>query len=113
MKKLFLTGIFLIGFALQTNAFNINDCIEELAMQNINSKNLLTYLKENHLTDKILSVCSENICSNISFSHVEQDIKNFIKQNLAILKNENEEDALEAELKGFKIDKITFHSCDS
>ena len=53
MKKLLITGIFLIGFVMQTNAFNIKDCLEYRNTPDLNSKNLLSYIKENNLMDKI------------------------------------------------------------
>lgn len=112
MKKLLLTGIFLIGFALNTNAFNINDCLEYIKTQNLNSKNLLSYIKENNLTDKIMEVCSEDVCTKLNFSTLEQSVKYFIQRNIDILKNKDIESALEAELKGFKIDKIQINSCN-
>lgn len=112
MKKLLLTGIFLIGFALNTNAFNINDCLEDIKTQNLNSKNLLSYIKENNLTDKIMEVCSEDVCTKLNFSTLEQSVKYFIQRNIDILKNKDIESALEAELKGFKIDKIQINSCN-
>ena len=112
MKKLLLTGIFLIGFAMNTNAFNINECLKYIQTQNLNSKNLLSYIKENNLADKIMEVCSEDICTKLNFSSLEQSIKYFIQRNIDILKNKDIEAAIEAELKGFKIDKIQINSCN-
>ncbi len=111
MKKFLITGILLICFANQTNAFDIKNCIEEISNLQINSKNILSYIKENHLTDKIMSICSSVTCKNINGANIEQEIKDFIKQNIALLKNKDLESALEAELKGFRIDKISINEC--
>lgn len=111
MKKLLLTGIFLICFVSYTNAFDIKECIEEISNLQINSKNLLSYIKENNLTDKIMSVCSSETCKNLNGANLEQEIKEFIRQNINLLKNKDLESALEAELKGFKIDKISINEC--
>ena len=112
MKKLFIIGILLVSFGFsELQAFNINDCLEETVINNLNSKNLLTFIKENDLIGKIQKVCSEDICSNLNMVTLEQDIKNFIKQNLNYLREKDNDLALEAELKGFKIDKVIMNSC--
>lgn len=112
MKKLLLTGFFLICFANHTSAFNMGDCIEEISNIQVNSKNLLTYLKENNLTDKIMNVCSGEVCKNLNGANLETEIKEFIKQNIKFLKNKDLEAAIEAELKGFRIDKIGINGCN-
>lgn len=112
MKKLIAT-LFLVSLAINTyQAFNIKDCIKDINVKDLNSKNLLTYIKENDLMDKITQVCSNDICSKISLSSLEQDIKEFINRNLNYLKNKDEDYSLEAELKGFRIDKILINSCE-
>lgn len=93
-------------------AFNIRDCIKDIHIGDLNSKDLLTYIKENELMNKITQVCSNDMCSKISFSSLEQDIKKFINHNLNYLKNKDEDYSLEAELKGFRIDKILINSCN-
>lgn len=112
MKKLLITGIFLIGFVMQTNAFNIKDCLEYRNTPDLNSKNLLSYIKENNLMDKITEVCSEEICTKLNFPTLEQGIKYFINRNIDILYSKDKEAALEAELKGFKMDKISINTCN-
>ena len=78
----------------------------------LNSKNLLVYIKENDLIGKIEKICSEEVCGKISIVTLEQDIKDFIKQHLNQLKRKDNDYALDAELKGFKIDKIIVNSCE-
>ncbi len=113
MKKLFVVAILLISFGIkELQAYNINDCLEETVVNHLNSKNLLTFIKENDLIGKIQKVCSEEVCSNLNMVTLEQDIKNFIKQHLNYLRVKDNENALEAELKGFKIEKIIFNSCE-
>ena len=112
MKRYEEIVTFLIGFAMHTNAFNINDCLEDIQLENLNSKNLLSYIKENNLADKIMEVCSDDICTKLNFSELEQSVKYFIKRNIDFLKNKDIESAIEAELKGFKIDKISINSCE-
>ena len=112
MKKYLILFIFLICLSINTyNAFNKNNCTNEIKTSNLNSKNLLTYINENNLKDKIDRVCSSNICVSINPSNVERDIKSFIEKNISYIKNKNEEAALEAELKGFRIEKIIIYSC--
>lgn len=112
MKKL-ITTLFLVCLAMNTyQAFNIKDCIKDISVVDLNSKNLLTYIKDNDLMDKITQVCSHDMCSKISLSSLEQDIKEFINRNLNYLKSKDEDYSIEAELKGFRIDKILINSCD-
>lgn len=112
MKKL-ITTLFFACLVMNTyQAFNIKDCIKDINIGDLNSKNLLTYIKENDLMDKITQVCSNEMCSKISISSLEQDIKEFINHNLNYLKSKDEDYSIEAELKGFRIDKILINSCN-
>lgn len=111
MKKLIST-LFLVCLAVNTyQAFNLNNCIKDIKIEDLNSKNLLTYIKENDLVDKITQICSNDLCSNINISTLEQDIKDFINRNLNYLKSKGEDYSLEADLKGFRIDKILINDC--
>lgn len=111
MKKI-ITTIFLVCLAVNTyNAFNMENCKKEIQFDNINSKNILSYIKENDLTNKIMKICSSDLCSDITIGNLEQDIKEFIKRNLDYLNNKGNDTSLEAELKGFRIDKIFINSC--
>jgi hypothetical protein len=112
MKKYLIILIFLICLSINTyNAFNINECTNELKLSNLNSKNALEYIKENDLTDKIIKICSSNICMKINSATLERDINNFNAENINYLKNKDEEAAINAGLKGFKIEKIIINSC--
>ncbi len=111
MKKLMLTLLFLFLFIHSYQAFKLNDCMKEITLKDLNSKNLLTYIKENDLIDKVTQVCSDNICSNINVGTLEKDIKEFIKRNLNYLNLKDTEHKVEAELKGFRIDKIKINAC--
>ncbi len=68
-------------------------------------------IKENNLTDKIMQICSDNLCNEINISRLEQDIKSFIKQNIKYLQSKDSDSSIEAELKGFRIDKIVINCC--
>ncbi len=111
MKKL-ITIFFLISFAINTyNAFTTEECNQEISLQNLNSKNIISYIEENNLTNKIMKICSSSICSDINIQNLEQDIKEFIERNLNYLRSKDTDTSLEAELKGFRIDKIIFNKC--
>lgn len=104
MKKWIMSGLIVLAI----NGIN-NKVIQP---NNLNSKNLLNYIKENNLLDKVTEVCSEDLCRPISISNFEYDIKEFIKQNINYLKDQNLDASIEAELKGFKIDNIKINSYD-
>lgn len=112
MKKFTALIIFLICLSVNTyNAYNKNNCTNTLKPSNLNSKNLINYLKENNILDNLDRVCSKDICISINVSNLERDIKSFIEKNLNYIQNKNPEAALEAELKGFRIDKIITYDC--
>lgn len=112
MKKL-LVIFFLVCFCINTyNAFSDKNCLKDIKINNLNSKNLYNYLKDNDLLTKVNKVCSENICKDIHFSNIEFDIESFIKKNIEYLKNKGDDVSLNAELKGFPIERILVHNCE-
>ncbi len=111
MKKIVTTILFICLAINSYNAFNMENCKKEIQFNNLNSKNILSYLKENELTNKIIKICSNDLCSDVSIGSIEQDIKEFIKRNLDYLNAKDKDTSLEAELKGFRIDKILINSC--
>lgn len=112
MKKLLIT-LFFICLAINTyQAFSEKDCFKDIRIENLNSKDLLSYLEENRLVNKVNKVCSNDICTSIHFSNLEQDIASFIKKNVEYLKTKGEEISINADLKGFKIDRIFITECD-
>ncbi len=111
MKKIIITLLFLFVAIQNYQAFNFNQCMKEIPIKDLNSKNLLTYIKENNLMDKITQVCSDNICSSINTATLEKDIKEFIKRNLNYLNLKDPEQKVEAELKGFRINKMKINAC--
>jgi hypothetical protein len=112
MKKYLFILIFLLCLSINSyNALNINKCTNEIKLDNVNSKNVIEYITENNLDENITKICSTDICMNINPINLQRDIKSFIEKNISYLKNKDEEISLNAELKGFKIDKIIINSC--
>lgn len=110
MKKILLSSLFLICIGLSfLNAFAKTFDEKEITLDYLNSKNLLNYIKDNELETLVKKVCSKDMCIPINFKTIESDIKTFINQNLKYLKSKNMELGLEAELKGFKIEKIVLN----
>ena len=91
-------------------ALNKNDSLNEIYPPNLNSKNILEYLKEENLENKINKICSKDICKIINNNYLKSEIKSFIEENISYLKNKNEERSIDAELKGFKINKIIIYN---
>lgn len=112
MKKYCILILFFICFSINTyQAINKNNCTNEIVLNDVNSKNLTSYIRENKLEERVSKVCSKDICITINPSSIERDIKNFIEKNINYLKKVNEEIAIDAEIKGFKVEKIIFYSC--
>ena len=98
MKKLFISFLLVTCFSLNVfNAYSKTNCSEEIVLENVNSKDLLNYIYDNHLIDKILRVCSKDLC--------------FVNKNIRYLLSFDEEQGLNAQLKGFKVEKIIINSC--
>lgn len=111
MKKLGIVWIFL--FCLFINVYQAiakSSQINEMRPSNLNSKDLLSYIEKNNLQDNLYKVCSQHICIDINSSNLERNYKKFIEKNIEYLQNKNEEQAIEASLKGFKIEKIILYS---
>ncbi len=112
MKKFFFLFLFLACLSINTyHAISLNKCTKEIYPTNLNSKEIIQYLKKENLISTINKICSTEICSSINMANLESDIKNFIDKNITYLKNKDEEIGMSAELKGFKIDKIIVYSC--
>lgn len=112
MKKLFISFILIACFSLSNlEAYSKDKCLEEIYLEEVNSNDILSYIYENDLLDKIIRICSKDICSSINATQIESDIKEFVTKNIRYLKGINEEVGLNADLKGFKIEKIILNSC--
>ena len=112
MKKLFIFLFLVTCFSLNVyNAYSKNNCTEEIVLENVNSKDLLNYIYDNHLIDKIVRVCSSDLCSSINATQIESDLKSFVNKNIRYLTSISEERGLDADLKGFRIEKIIINSC--
>lgn len=73
----------------------------------INSKNILEYIKGQKYFNEIKTICSENFCKEIDLTNLTHSLENFIeKYELEVLKSSGEEKAFEVKLKGFPITKI-------
>ncbi len=104
--------LFFLCLAINSyKAFEIKNCSKNLTLENLNSKDLLTYIKENDLLGKVSQVCSPDLCKSLSINTIEHDIQEFIKQNINYIKSKNEELGISADLKGFRIEKIILNDC--
>ncbi len=113
MKKYLLFLTFLLCVLFNTfQAYNAEECQNEIVLETVNSKNLLTYLEENNLNQKIARVCSSDICMPLNPANLKRDILTFTNKNLAYLKNKVSDETYQTlELKGFKIEKIILNEC--
>ncbi len=112
MKKIFLAIIIIGCLSINSyNAYNKSNCINEIIPSGLNSKNILSYLSENNLVGMVNKICSKDICVSLNSTDIERDIKYFVDKNISYLNSKNSDAAIEAELKGFKIDKLIIYSC--
>ena len=112
LKKWFVLGLILLSITFSFYTISAKEkCLNEINLDNLNSKNLINYILDNKLGDKIKKICSKDICTEVYFTTLESDIKKFITTELNYLKKINNDLAIEAELKGFKVDRIILNSC--
>lgn len=76
----------------------------------LNSNDLIDYLKNNNIIDKVSMICTNNVCSNTFIGNKEILIKRFIDCYVNKIKEENLEDGINVELKGFPITKIIYEN---
>ncbi len=111
MKKIIILALVFCFITHTYQAMETENCTKELTIENLNSKNLLAYIKEKDLLGKVSQICSQDFCKTISWNNVEHDVKEFIKQNVNYIKSKSEELGISADLKGFRIEKIITRDC--
>lgn len=101
MKKLFLLGFSCFLFLFVPSISSLEE--QEI---NINSNELLEFIKENKLTN-IKEFCTEDFCDYLRSTNLEKAIEIFKGKYQDFLKNKtDEETALSTIIKGFPIIKI-------
>ena len=92
-------------------AFDYSNCLKEIRVSGLNSKNLVDYIKNNNLLDKVVRVCSADICYGVNGASIEENVDVFIRKNIDYLEKKDSEFAIEVNLKGFRIEKIIVKEC--
>lgn len=77
--------------------------------QEINSKELINYLKKTEQINKVKYICTDNYCSKEMYGNREKEIEIFINNYISKVKKKSLEEGIKIELKGFKITKIVFN----
>ncbi len=112
MKKYIFIILFLTCLFFNTmDAVSKNKCTNVIYPNNLNSQNLYTFLQTENLLDSVHKICSMNVCVIVQSSTIKQNITELTKKHTEYLKRKNEEAAIEANVKGFKIEKIELYSC--
>ena len=75
----------------------------------INSLEIIEYLKNNNEIDKVKYICTNNYCSKEMYGNREKEIRKFINNYILQVKKKSLEEGIKVELKGFKITKIVFN----
>lgn len=75
----------------------------------INSLEIIDYLKENNQLHKVKYICTNNYCSKEMYGNRKIEIDNFINDYISKIKKKSLEEGIKVELKGFKITKIVLN----
>lgn len=101
--------IWSILIILLTIFFISNVKAENVTNTEINSLEIINYLKDNAKLDKVKYICTNNYCSKEMYGNREKEIKIFINNYISKIKEKSLEEGIKVELKGFKITKIVFN----
>lgn len=94
---------------LLTIFFIINVKAKNIYEKEINSLEIISYLKENKNLDKVKYICTNEFCSKEMYGNKEKEIKLFISSYINMIKEKSLDEGIKVELKGFKITKIVFN----
>ena len=99
----------LIVLSLITIFFMINVRAKTINNLELNSKDLIKYLKANNQLEKVKYICNMTYCSKEMIGNREIEIDNFINEYISQIKKKSLEEGIKVELKGFKITKIVLN----
>lgn len=94
---------------LLTIFFVSNVKAENMNNTEINSLDIIDYLKESKQIEKVKYICTNNYCSKEMYGNREKEIKLFINNYISKIKEKSLEEGIKVELKGFKITKIVLN----
>lgn len=108
MKKYFfiviLFCVVVVTVSAKSNSINID------SLNNLNSKDLLTYLKENGGKAPV-KICTYDYCEYLKYDNLEKAVKVYINNYINYVKEKTDEDtSVRVSLKGFKITEIHYES---
>ena len=86
-KWILLLGLLTIFFAINVRAKTINNL-------ELNSKDLIMYLKENNQLEKVKYICNNKYCSKVMIGNREKEINNFINQYISKIKKKSLEEGI-------------------
>lgn len=102
MKKYFFILILFLIFIVSVSAKSINNT-------NLNSNDLLDYLKEQNINDKVIKVCNIDYCDYLKYDNLEKSVNKYIEDYLNYIKEKTDEDtSLRVSLKGFLITEVIY-----
>ena len=105
MKKYFFICILFFVLLVTVSAKTYNGFDK---LDNLNSKNLLAYLKE-HEDKRAYKVCNSDYCDYLKYDNLEKSVKVYINDYIEFVKEKTDEDtSVKVYLQGFKITKIYY-----
>ena len=104
MKYISVILVILLTVFLMVNvkASNVNN-------YEINSLDVVEYLKMNNKLHKLKYICTYDYCSKEMYGNREKEINIFINNYISKIKKKSLEEGIKIELKGFKITKIVLN----
>lgn len=106
MKKYCFILFIFLGMILTVSANSVDNNKD---INNLNSKNLLKYLKGQNLNGKNIKVCNQDYCDYLKYDNLEKAVDVYIEDYLDYIKEKIDADtSIIVSLKGFLITEITY-----
>ncbi|MBQ6686901.1 MAG: hypothetical protein IJN03_00065 [Bacilli bacterium] len=106
MKKYFFIFILFLAMILTVSAKNID---RNLDVNNLNSRDLLGYLKEIKQNPKSIKVCNKDYCDYLKYNSLEKSVNTYIDEYISFVKNKSDEEtSIKVLLQGFLITEIIY-----
>jgi len=106
MKKYFFVLVIFLIMMVTVSAKGVDN---KAVINNLNSHDLLEYLKENNLSGKTIKVCNQDYCDYLKYKNLDKAVKIYIDDYIEYVKEKtDEETSVRVSLKGFLIKEISY-----
>lgn len=108
MKKYFFICLIMLATMITVSAKNVDNRV--FKVDNLNSNELLDFLKDLKFKSNTIKVCNQDYCDYLKYQNLEKSVNKYIEDYVNFIKEKTDEDtSVRVYLKGFKITDIYFY----